>query len=131
MSTQVDVEDQVQEQIRQMQEQVGGGNGAATAARCQVVGPHTVRGRSAGGSFSRGVRVPLERGLECVNVQLSGWELAYEGFDLLTSRVNVQIADVSYSPQTGVAEFTVRGQYHYAGDHPFRWSVAYTILSLR
>lgn len=84
-----------------------------------------------GNAFSENFNLGIGPGFDCINVQLSGWDLNFSSKDHHIDRVRVQITNVGYDAVSGNVSFTASGHYRDKnGDDDFQWEVWYTILAL-
>ncbi len=92
-----------------------------------TTGAHDDFGNAFGETFNLGIGP----GYDCVNVQLSGWDLNFAHKDHHIDRINVRISSVRYDRSTGNVSFRVSGIYRDKnGDDDFTWQVWYTVLAL-
>jgi hypothetical protein len=80
------------------------------------------------GSFGQLVELNLEPGLECVNVQLSGFSLELVGGNEDMRATDVGIGPVNYDEKSGRLSFEAFATF--ASDGEFRTQVFFTVLAL-
>jgi hypothetical protein len=80
------------------------------------------------GSFAQLVELDLEPGLECVNVQLSGFSLELVGDDEEVKATDAGVGQVHYDEKTGRLSFQAFATFDHSGD--YRTQVFYTVLAL-
>ena len=98
--------------------------------RCLVRTGTTGRHDDFGNTFSERFTAGIGTGYDCVNVQLTGWDLSYLRGDHHIEAAGVRISDVRYDRSRGTVSFLVSGRYRDDnGDDDFRWEVWYTILA--
>jgi len=99
--------------------------------RCMVQSGTTGQRDDFGNSFSTDMTAAIGPGFQCVNVQLSGWDLNFVHKDHHIDRIQVRISNVNYNSATGGVSFRVSGFYRDKnGDDDFQWEVFFTILAL-
>jgi hypothetical protein len=80
------------------------------------------------GSFAQLVELDLAPGLECVNVQLSGFSLDLVGGDEEMKATDVGVDQIHYDDKTGHLSFQAFATFDHTGD--FRTQVFFTVLAL-
>jgi len=100
-------------------------------AQCLIQEGTTGEHDDFGNSFSETFNIGIGPGFECVNVQLSGWDLDFRSKDHHIDHIQVRISNIAYDGTTGNVSFRVSGFYRDKnGDDDFTWQVWWTILAL-
>src|SRR3954452_4114225 len=81
-----------------------------------------------GKGFGQIVELELEKGLESVNVQLSGFSIEFVGGDEDLRATDVGVGPVTYDRETGHLSFELFATFDSSGD--YRTQAFYTVLAL-
>jgi len=81
-----------------------------------------------GKGFGEIVELELEKGLECVNVQLSGFSIELVGGNEDLRATDVGVGPVTYDRETGQLSFELFATFDSSGD--YRTQAFYTVLAL-
>jgi hypothetical protein len=80
------------------------------------------------GSFGQLVELDLKPGLECVNVQLSGFSLEIIDDDEQLKATDAGVGEIHYDEKTGRLSFQAFATFDHSGE--YRTQVFFTVLAL-